>query len=180
MRTCIRELRPHKSAIPILNGNLANVIDLKARANQAHWNGKEPKFCDLEPMFDEFCAELELTASELGKRIMALGGVGVRTAAGVATMTRLQADPVTAKAGEHLNNLIDRYRLAVLSAYKAVVLVAEADDRTSAELLTRLVDLLEKQLAVIEVQTRRRDLMDHDGLLGAESRVSTCSHAALS
>ena len=45
--------------IGILNDRLADAIDLKSQAKQAHWNVKGPNFIALHELFDRVSEELD-------------------------------------------------------------------------------------------------------------------------
>ena len=49
-----KEIR--EKVIAILNQRLADAVDLKSQAKQAHWNVKGPNFIALHELFDQVAA----------------------------------------------------------------------------------------------------------------------------
>jgi starvation-inducible DNA-binding protein len=45
--------------IELLNQSLADAMDLKSQAKQAHWNVKGPSFIALHELFDQVATEVE-------------------------------------------------------------------------------------------------------------------------
>ena len=65
--------------IGILNQSLADSVDLKSQAKQAHWNVKGPSFIALHELFDRVATELDTHVDDLAERITTLGGVAMGT-----------------------------------------------------------------------------------------------------
>ena len=65
--------------IGILNQSLADSVDLKSQAKQAHWNVKGPNFIALHELFDRVATELDTHVDDLAERITTLGGVAMGT-----------------------------------------------------------------------------------------------------
>jgi len=57
----------------LLNARLADAIDLKTQAKQAHWNVKGMQFMFLHELFDSVATHLDDQADMLAERITALG-----------------------------------------------------------------------------------------------------------
>jgi DNA-binding ferritin-like protein len=74
-----------------LTVTLAQAIDLRARAKQAHWSAKGGSFYSLHKMFQDFSEELDDAADDIAGRIMALGGTPSWTPAIVAKASKLPA-----------------------------------------------------------------------------------------
>ena len=66
--------------IDILNARLADTIDLKTQAKQAHWNVKGPEFFQLHELFDSIAGHLDDQADLIAERVTALGGTALGTA----------------------------------------------------------------------------------------------------
>src|ERR1700738_4981257 len=60
--------------VELLNGRLADAIDLGTQAKQAHWNVKGPNFIALHELFDTIAEHIEDHIDTLAERITALGG----------------------------------------------------------------------------------------------------------
>lgn len=68
-----------EKVIGLLNQSLADAIDLKTQAKQAHWNVKGPSFIALHELFDQVAAEMDTHVDDLAERVTALGGVAMGT-----------------------------------------------------------------------------------------------------
>ena len=63
----------------LLQGRLADSIDLTLQAKQAHWNVKGPSFIALHELFDKVTEEAEGFADLIAERIVQLGGIAMGT-----------------------------------------------------------------------------------------------------
>src|SRR5437667_7352212 len=79
--------------IELLNGRLADAIDLGTQAKQAHWNVKGPNFIALHELFDQVAEHIEDHIDTLAERITALGGTANGTIAAVSRTTSLKPYP---------------------------------------------------------------------------------------
>ena len=73
-----------EKVVEILNARLADSIDLKTQAKQAHWNVKGPHFIGLHELFDQVATAVELHVDLIAERVTALGGTAMGTARVVA------------------------------------------------------------------------------------------------
>ncbi len=60
--------------VELLSHRLADSIDLKLQAKQAHWNVKGPNFYALHLLFDKVAEETEEYVDLIAERIIQLGG----------------------------------------------------------------------------------------------------------
>ena len=92
--------------VDLLNARLADAIDLKLQAKQAHWNVKGPSFFALHDLFGQVAARLERYVDMIAERVTALGGTALGTVQAVAKASTLPAYPLDiAGAHEHLDAL---------------------------------------------------------------------------
>jgi starvation-inducible DNA-binding protein len=68
-----------EKVIGLLNQSLADAMDLKSQAKQAHWNVKGPSFIALHELFDQVSTEMDTHVDDLAERVTALGGVAMGT-----------------------------------------------------------------------------------------------------
>ena len=68
-----------EKVIGLLNQSLADAMDLKSQAKQAHWNVKGPSFIALHELFDQVAAEMDTHVDDLAERVTSLGGVAMGT-----------------------------------------------------------------------------------------------------
>src|SRR5207248_11228511 len=61
-------------AIELLNGRLADCIDLQTQTKHAHWNVKGPNFIALHELFDKINEEVEDYVDDIAERDLEAGG----------------------------------------------------------------------------------------------------------
>ncbi len=83
-----------EKVIEHLNARLADVIDLKTQAKQAHWNVKGIHFIGLHELFDQVATAAEAHTDLIAERITALGGTAYGTARVVAQTSTLSEYPL--------------------------------------------------------------------------------------
>ena len=80
-------------SIELLNGRLADAIDLGTQIKHAHWNVKGPNFIALHELFDKIAESVEDQIDTIAERVTALGGTARGTLAAVSRSTTLKAYP---------------------------------------------------------------------------------------
>ena len=65
--------------VEILNQSLADAMDLKSQAKQAHWNVKGQNFIALHELFDQVATEIEIHVDDIAERVTTLGGTAMGT-----------------------------------------------------------------------------------------------------
>ena len=80
--------------VEMLNARLADAIDLKTQAKQAHWNVKGPHFIGLHELFDQVATAVEAHTDLIAERVTALGGTAMGTARVVAQKSTLSEYPL--------------------------------------------------------------------------------------
>ena len=83
-----------EKVIELLNARLADAIDLKTQAKQAHWNVKGPHFIGLHELFDQVATAVEAHVDLIAERATALGGTAIGTARVVAQKSTLSEYPL--------------------------------------------------------------------------------------
>src|SRR6185436_11305344 len=95
-----------RTMIELLNQQLANALDLRLQAKQAHWNVKGPHFIGLHELFDKVAEELEEFTDSIAERAVELGGTALGTVQVVSKHSRLSAYPLDLSSGqEHVGAL---------------------------------------------------------------------------
>jgi starvation-inducible DNA-binding protein len=140
-----------KASIGVLNGALADIIDLTNATRQAHWNVKGPNFHGLHVMFEEFYNTLAADTDELAERIVQLGGTALGTTQVVGKATRLAAYPDDLTDGmAHVKALTDRYADLAATIRAGIDETDEAGDADTADILTGVSKHLDKALWMLE------------------------------
>jgi starvation-inducible DNA-binding protein len=87
----------------LLNRQLADLLDLRLQAKQAHWNVKGPQFAALHALFDEVVDELDSLADVVAERAVVLGGTARGTLQVLNADSRLEPYPLEILCGnDHL------------------------------------------------------------------------------
>lgn len=137
--------------IDLLNARLADTIDLKTQAKQAHWNVKGPQFQQLHELFDEVSAHADDAADLLAERVTALGGVALGTARVVAASSSLKEYDLNATKGEaHVKALAAQVAAVGNAARQAIDRSDALGDKATADLFTEIVRQADKDLWFLE------------------------------
>lgn len=139
------------AVIEILQGRLADGIDLALSTKQAHWNIKGPQFIAVHLMLDGFRTEQDEWVDTIAERIVQLGGIAHGTTQAVTAASKLSPYPTTAVAiPEHLESLIERSVQFAHAIVENTEDAAQAGDADTADILTQVSRALEKQLWFLE------------------------------
>ncbi|HRE79892.1 MAG TPA: DNA starvation/stationary phase protection protein Dps [Opitutaceae bacterium] len=137
--------------IALLNRELADVLDLKLQAKQAHWNVKGAQFAALHELFDEVAAGADEIADELAERAVMLGGVARGTIQSVAAASRLATYPAEALASdEHIRALSGALARVAHSLRNAIAVATTQEDAGTADVLTQASRSVDKLLWQVE------------------------------
>jgi starvation-inducible DNA-binding protein len=140
-----------RNVIEIMNGILAETIDLGLAARQAHWNLRGRNFSSLHALFDKIHDELSAHADTLAERIAALGGLARGTAQSVAAETALDPYPALAVSEEeHLDALSMRLGQLASAVHHAIGESMVLEDPVSGHYLTEAAAAIEKLLWLTE------------------------------
>ena len=80
--------------IEILNERLADGLDLKSQAKQAHWNVKGMNFIALHGLFDQVATEVDAHVDTIAERVTTLGGTALGTVRIAAEKSSLNEYPI--------------------------------------------------------------------------------------
>jgi starvation-inducible DNA-binding protein len=140
---------------PLLNRLLADAVDLRLQAKQAHWNVKGQNFIALHALFDQAATEIEAAVDMIAERIVQLGGTALGTARVAAKQSRLREYPLDIQDSEkHVEALSRALSSFIAPARAAIDETAALGDAITADMLTGIVGGLDKQLRFIESHTK--------------------------
>ena len=137
--------------IDLLNARLADAIDLRSQAKQAHWNVKGPNFIALHELFDKINEDAEDNVDELAERVVQLGGVAegtVRTAARRSSLS--EYPPNTVDGRSHVEALSSVLAAFGKSVRKAIADANDFGDADTADLFTEISCSIDKWLWFVE------------------------------
>ncbi len=125
--------------ISLLNQDLANAIDLKLQAKQAHWNLKGENFIALHELFDKVATEVDGFADMLAERVVQLGGIAQGTLQAAAATSQLKSYPKdiqrsilhVAALGSAIETLAESERALIEAA-------DEVNDAVTADICTEI------------------------------------------
>jgi starvation-inducible DNA-binding protein len=137
--------------VELLNGRLADAIDLGAQAKHAHWNVKGPNFIALHELFDQVAEHIEDHIDTLAERITALGGTAHGTIVTVAKKTSLRPYPEAIIEGlQHVDALSSAVADFGAKVRKAIDESARAGDAGTSDLFTSVSREIDKDLWFLE------------------------------
>ncbi|CAA9387904.1 MAG: DNA protection during starvation protein [uncultured Pyrinomonadaceae bacterium] len=141
--------------VEMLNARLADAIDLKTQAKQAHWNVKGSHFIGLHELFDQVATAVEADVDLIAERVTALGGTALGTARVVAQKSSLAEYPLEIVDG---TSHVDALSTAMADFNKRVRAniddADEAGDANTADLLTGISREMDKLLWFVEAHVQ--------------------------
>ena len=138
-------------AVRLLNGRLADCIDLQTMCKQAHWNVKGPQFISLHKLFDDLNADVQSYVDLIAERVVQLGGIAEGTARVVAERTTLLEYPLAISAGrDHVGALSDVLAQFGRTVRMGIEEMNELEDAASADILTEICRGMDKWLWFVE------------------------------
>jgi starvation-inducible DNA-binding protein len=129
----------------LLNGRLADGLDLHSQIKVAHWNVKGPQFAALHPLFETFATALAMHNDAVAERAVTLGYLAVGTARQVAAASGLPEYPAgTTRDLEHVENLAERIETYLEGVRTSRSAAENLGDGDTVDLLTGIVTEFEK------------------------------------
>jgi starvation-inducible DNA-binding protein len=140
-----------EKVIDILNSRLADVIDLKTQAKQAHWNVKGHHFIGLHELFDQVATAAEAHTDLIAERITALGGTALGTARIAAQKSSLSEYPLEIFEGTaHVDALSTAMSDYGKNIRRGIDETDELGDKDTADLFTEISRENDKLLWFVE------------------------------
>ncbi len=137
--------------VELLNGRLADAIDLGTQAKQAHWNVKGPNFIALHELFDKVAEHIEDHIDTLAERVTALGGTARGTIGVVSRTTTLKPYPEEITDGvQHVEALSSAVADFGSKVRKGIDEAARAGDADTSDLFTGISREIDKDLWFLE------------------------------
>ncbi|MBA2737822.1 MAG: DNA starvation/stationary phase protection protein Dps [Pyrinomonadaceae bacterium] len=140
-----------EKVIELLNARLADAIDLKTQAKQAHWNVKGPHFIGLHELFDQVATAVEAHVDLIAERATALGGTAVGTARVVAQKSTLAEYPLEIVDGTaHVDALSTAMADFGKNIRRGIDETDKLGDADTADLFTEVSREIDKLLWFVE------------------------------
>jgi|SRR5688500_7435016 starvation-inducible DNA-binding protein len=144
-----RETR--EQVIGLLNARLADALDLKSQAKQAHWNVKGIHFIALHELFDQVATEVEAFSDLIAERVTTLGGTAEGTVRVAAEKSTLHQYPLEITDGrDHVDALSSALADFGKRVRANIDEADEAGDMDTADLFTEVSRGTDKLLWFVE------------------------------
>jgi starvation-inducible DNA-binding protein len=141
--------------IELLNQSLADAMDLKSQAKQAHWNVKGPSFIALHELFDQMATEVEGHVDEIAERVTSLGGTAMGTVRIAAETSSLSQYPLEITDGTaHVDALSTAIADFGKKIRKNIDATDELGDADTADLYTGISRGMDKLLWFVEAHNQ--------------------------
>lgn len=141
----VKEKTQPNAVSDLLEQLLANAIDVKLSAKQAHWNVKGKSFISLHTLFDKVSTEVEEYVDMLAERTVQLGGTARGTLQEVSTRSGLPGyPPDIQEEQEHVRALSGAINMLSNTSRQAINIAISAGDMVTADLFTEITRGLDK------------------------------------
>jgi starvation-inducible DNA-binding protein len=148
-------IEQRKELVEILNRSLADAMDLKSQAKQAHWNVKGPNFIALHELFDQVATELETHVDDLAERVTTLGGTALGTVRIAAETSSLEQYPLEITDGTaHVDALSTVLADFGRKVRRNIDVTDKLGDADSADLYTSISRAIDKLLWFVEAHNQ--------------------------
>jgi starvation-inducible DNA-binding protein len=156
--------KTRSAVIKMLDGRLADLLDLKLQAKSAHWNVRGPHFKSLHELFDQIAEVVDAFADETAERLTALGGLTEANTQAVGQKTSLPPYPTDITDGmDHVDAVSTALATAAKGVRASIEQAEEAGDAVTADLLTEIAAGLDKQLWFVEAHQQAEELAGRSG-----------------
>lgn len=135
------------AVIDHLNAELATAWILSFNAKRYHWLVSGPHFRDYHLRFDDLYGAVDETVDELAERIRMLGGTPITAPAQMEKLSQVKpSDPAKAlDTKAMLKEALASEEKVAAFMHKGIELANEAGDPGTADLLTRFVQVHQKE-----------------------------------
>ena len=127
-----------------LKSLLADSYTLYLQTHNFHWNVTGPQFRELHLMFEEHYIELAAAVDDIAERIRTLDVAAPGTYKSFAELSSIKEGEGVPEAKEMVNILTHGHEQVVKTCRKALKLAQEADDESSAALVSDRMRVHEK------------------------------------
>lgn len=115
---------------------LADSYTLYLQTHNFHWNVKGPRFRELHLLFEEQYTELAVAVDDIAERIRSLGAPAPGTYAEFAQLSNIKEVQGAVSADEMVRILTESHEQVVRTCRQALGTAQEADDESSAALIS--------------------------------------------
>jgi starvation-inducible DNA-binding protein len=138
-------------SIQLLQGRLAEAIDVMLQTKQAHWNVKGDNFFSLHKLFDEVNSHSREWVDLMAERIIQLGGVAEGTRQAIEGRSKLAAYPLDIfQSSEHVEALSSCLAAFGDGIRKAIQQSEEFNDPATSDIFTEISRDVDQYVWMIE------------------------------
>ncbi|MFC7442021.1 Dps family protein [Laceyella putida] len=137
----------------VLNKQVANWSVLYVKLHNYHWFVKGENFFELHEKFEEFYTEASGYIDELAERLLAIGGKPAATMKEYLSLASIQEASGSETTQHMVNNLIADFKTLVNELKQGIDTAEQADDESTADMLTHIRTSLEKHLWMLNAFT---------------------------
>ena len=123
---------------------LADSYTLYLQTHNFHWNVTGPQFRELHLMFEEHYTELAVAVDDIAERIRTLGVIAPGTYKAFAQLSSIEEVDDIPAAGAMVDILTQGHEVVVRTARKVLKAAQEADDESTAALVSDRMRIHEK------------------------------------
>ncbi len=160
MTKTMQQTDVRKAVVAGLRQEVANALALYLNYKKYHWHVSGPFFRDLHLLFDDHAAQVLAGVDELGERIRILGALAPHTPAQVAQLATVRISAEGEQAPRQMiQEALENHEAVIKGMRSAIEEAAGSGDPGTADLLTRLIQVHEKQAWFLrEVAARETSL----------------------
>lgn len=138
----------------ILNETVANLINIRYQAKNAHWNCSGPLFYELHLLFDRIYDDYEDLIDRLAERLRGLGGRVSGTVTQVNQLSVLVDQPLIDSALELAQSLLLRLEELKTINLINIDLANAENDQTSLNVLCEVQETIDKHIYLLRSSLR--------------------------
>ncbi len=149
------------SILAELERETANALALYLNYKKYHWQMTGPLFRDLHLLFDEHATQILEGVDELGERIQILGGVAPHHPTQISSRASVRLSEVGSQTPAAIvEEALENHTRVIEGMRSSISHAIDANDPGSADLLTRLVQMHEKQAWFLrQIKNREKSLL---------------------
>jgi starvation-inducible DNA-binding protein len=148
-------LETREKLVETLNARLADALDLKSQAKQAHWNVKGIHFFQLHELFDQVSTEAEAFMDLIAERATTLGGTALGTVRVSAANSTLSEYPLEITDGtDHVDALSNALADFGKRVRENINEAGDLGDQSTADLFTEISRGIDKLLWFVEAHNQ--------------------------
>ncbi|MEE2730408.1 MAG: Dps family protein [Pseudomonadota bacterium] len=133
---------------------LADTYTLYLQTHNFHWNVTGPQFRELHLMFEEHYTEMAVAVDDIAERIRTLDVVAPGTYKSLASLSSIQEVDNIPSGEDMVNILTQGHEQVVRTCREALKLAQEADDESTAALVSDRMRIHEKTAWMLRALNR--------------------------